>query len=49
MKYIEFNPSINHTIGVEIKLQLIDNITFDLINISHKIFANMNKKFSHCL
>jgi len=49
MKYIEFNSSINPTIGVEIKFQLIDNIIFDLKNISHKILADMNKEFSHFL
>ena len=49
MKYIEFNSSINPTIGVEIELQLIDNVTFDLKNISHKIHVDMDKKFSHFL
>jgi len=46
MKYIEFNSSINPTIGVEIELQLIDNVTFDLKNISHNILADIDKKFS---
>ena len=46
MKNIEFNSSINPTIGVEIELQLIDNVTFDLKNISHKILADIDKKFS---
>ncbi len=47
MKYIEFNSSIKPTIGVEIELQLIDNATFDLKNISHKILADIDKKFSN--
>ena len=49
MKYIEFNSSINPNIGVKIELQLIDNVIFDLKNISHKILADMDKKFSHFL
>ena len=46
MNFIEFNSSPNPTIGVEIELQLIDNVTFDLKNISHKILTNIDKKFS---
>ena len=36
IKIIEFNSSPNPTIGVEIELQLIDNVTLDLKNISPK-------------
>ena len=42
---IEFNFSPNPTIGVEIELQLVDNHTLDLINISPKILAYIDKKF----
>jgi len=47
MKVIEFNSSKNPTIGVEIELQLLDNITLDLKNISHKVLADIDKKFSN--
>ena len=47
MKFIEFNSSKNPTIGVEIELQLIDNITLDLKNISHKVLADIDRKFSN--
>ena len=42
---IEFNSSPNPTIGVEIELQLIDNVTLDLKNISPKILVDIDKKF----
>ena len=42
---IEFNSSPNPTIGVEIELQLIDNDTLDLKNISPKILVDIDKKF----
>ena len=42
---IEFNSSPNPTIGVEIELQLIDNDTLDLKNISPKILVVIDKKF----
>ena len=38
---LEFHSSPNPTIGVEIELQLIDDNTLDLINISPKILANI--------
>ena len=44
---IEFNSSVEPTIGVEIELQLIDNNTLDLKNISPKVLANIDKKFSN--
>ena len=47
MKCIEFHSSKNPTIGVEIELQLIDNITLDLKNISHKVLADIDRKFSN--
>jgi len=47
MKFIEFNSSKNPTIGVEIELQLIDNITLDLKNISHKVLADIDRNFSN--
>ena len=43
---IKFYSSTNPTIGVEIELQLIDNKTLDLKNISPKVLANIDKKFS---
>ena len=46
MKFIEFNSSSKPSIGVEIELQLIDNVTFDLKNISQKVLTNIDKKFS---
>ena len=45
IKIIEFNSSLNPTIGVEIELQLIDNVTLDLKNISPKILVDIDKKF----
>ena len=42
---IEFHSSPNPTIGVEIELQLIDDNTLDLINISSKVLADIDKKF----
>jgi len=42
---IEFHSSPNPTIGVEIELQLIDDNTFDLKNISSKVLADIDKKF----
>ena len=47
MKFIEFNSSKNPSIGVEIELQLVDNITLDLKNISHKVLADIDRKFSN--
>ena len=44
---IEFNSSSNPTIGVEIELQLIDNNTLDLKNISQKILVDIDKSFSN--
>ena len=44
---IEFHPSPNPTIGVEIELQLIDDNTLDLKNISSKILTEIDKKFSN--
>ena len=44
---IKFYSSPNPTIGVEIELQLIDNKTLDLKNISPKVLANIDKKFSY--
>ena len=43
----EFHSSVYPTIGVEIELQLIDNNTLDLKNISSKVLADINKKFSN--
>ena len=43
---IKFYSSPNPTIGVEIELQLIDNKTLDLKNISPRVLANIDKKFS---
>ena len=43
---IEFNSSPNPTIGVEIELQLVDKKTLDLKNISSKVLADVDKKFS---
>ena len=42
---LEFHSSPNPTIGVEIELQLIDDNTLDLKNISPKILADIDKKF----
>ena len=38
---IEFNSSVNPTIGVEIELQLIDNNTLDLKNISPEVLVDI--------
>ena len=43
---IEFHSSPNPTIGVEIELQLIDDYHFNLKNISSKVLADIDKKFS---
>ena len=43
---IEFNSSSNPTIGVEIELQLVDKKTLDLKNISSKVLADVDKKFT---
>ena len=43
---IEFHSSPNPTIGVEIELQLIDDNTLDLKNISSKVLANIDKSFA---
>ena len=43
---IEFNSSVNPTIGVEIELQLIDNNTLDLKNISPEVLVDIDKNFS---
>ena len=42
---IEFNSSLNPTIGVEIELQLIDDSTKDLKNISPRVLTNMDENF----
>ena len=44
---IEFNSSVNPTIGVEIELQLIDNNTLDLKNISPEVLVDIDKNFSN--
>ena len=44
---MKFHSSPNPTIGVEIELQLIDDNTQDLKNISPKILADMDKNFSN--
>ena len=44
---IKFNSSPKPTIGVEIELQLIDKNNFDLNNISSKVLASIDKKFSN--
>ena len=44
---MEFNSSPNPTIGVEIELQLVDDNTLDLKNISPRILADMDKNFSN--
>ncbi len=44
---IKFNSSPKPTIGVEIELQLIDKNNFDLKNISSKVLASIDKKFSN--
>jgi len=44
---IKFNSSPKPTIGVEIELQLIDKNNLDLKNISSKVLANVDKKFSN--
>ena len=44
---MKFHSSPNPTIGVEIELQLIDDNTQDLKNISPKILTDMDKNFSN--
>ena len=44
---IEFNSSPNHTIGIEIELQLIENNTLDLNNIAPQVLSAVDKKFSN--
>ena len=44
---MKFHSSPNPTIGVEIELQLIDDNTQDLKNISPRILADMDKNFSN--
>jgi len=44
---IKFNSSPKPTIGVEIELQLIDKNNLDLKNISSKVLASIDKKFSN--
>ena len=44
---MKFHSSPNPTIGVEIELQLIDDNTQDLKNISPKILADIDKNFSN--
>ena len=43
---IKFNSSPEPTIGVEIELQIVDKNNLDLNNISSKVLADINKKFS---
>ena len=44
---IKFNSSPEPTIGVEIELQLVDKKNLNLKNISSKILAEVNEKFSN--
>ena len=44
---MEFHSSPDPTIGVEIELQLIDDNTLDLKNISPRVLADMDKNFSN--
>ena len=44
---MEFHSSLNPTIGVEIELQLVDDNTLDLINISPRVLADVDKNFSN--
>ena len=44
---MEFHSSPDPTIGVEIELQLIDDNTQDLKNISSRVLADMDRKFSN--
>ena len=44
---MKFHSSPNPTIGVEIELQLIDDNTQDLKNISPRILADIDKNFSN--
>ena len=44
---MKYHSSPNPTIGVEIELQLIDNNTQDLKNISPEILADIDKNFSN--
>ena len=43
---MEFHSSPNPTIGVEIELQLVDDNTLDLKNISPRVLADIDKNFS---
>ena len=43
---IKFNSSPEPTIGVEIELQIVDKNNLDLNNISSKVLAEIDKKFS---
>ena len=43
---MEFHSSLNPTIGVEIELQLVDDNTLDLKNISPRVLADIDKNFS---
>ena len=44
---IKFNSSPEPTIGVEIELQLVDNKSLNLNNISKKVLAEVKKEFSN--
>ena len=44
---MEFHSSPNPTIGVEIELQLVDDNTLDLKNISSRVLADMDKNLSN--
>ena len=44
---MEFHSSPNPTIGVEIELQLVDDNTLDLKNISPRVLADVDKNFSN--
>ena len=44
---MQFHSSPNPTIGLEIELQLVDDNTLDLKNISPRVLADMDKNFSN--
>ena len=44
---MEFHSSLNPTIGVEIELQLVDDNTLDLKNISPRVLADIDRNFSN--
>ena len=44
---MEFHSSPDPTIGVEIELQLIDDNTQDLKNISSRVLADIDRNFSN--